>query len=111
MLAVGFQVEFQDGAEVYQLHASPEQWPKLLKSKEQVEAAVTRSKQQQQQQQQQAPPTGNPNPFGAAGTGFPGMPGNGPPLDPNMQNLMSRMLSDPQALRATLQVRIMCSSR
>ena len=44
MKAVGFVVETQDGAEVYQLQASPEAWPQLIKNKQTVEAAVKEAK-------------------------------------------------------------------
>jgi hypothetical protein len=105
MLAVGFLVGFEDGAEVYQLHASPEQWPKLCKAKDQVEAAVKQSRQHQQQQ--------TTIPSGTGSGVFPGMMapptgagwgGGMPPMDPNMQNTMTQMMSDPQALRAAMQV-------
>lgn len=103
MLAVGFKVELDAGAEVYQLHASPEQWPKLVQAKTEVEQAAVQAK-----QQQSMPAAGNMfapnnnsnvNPFGAAGM---------PALDPMMQNQMAQMMSNPEALRAAMQVRSLC---
>lgn len=112
MLAVGFRVELDGGVEVYQLHASAEQWPKLLQAKKDIEQAVEHAKQQQQQQQ---PPTSssNRNLFAAnTGVGFPTRlpPGGGgaafPSMDPNMQASMEQMMSNPESLRAALQVRM-----
>lgn len=104
MLAVGFKVEIDGGAEIYQIHASPENWPKLLQAKTEVEQAAAQAK--QQAQHQPAAPFGASNnasnPFGA-GT----MPPSGamPPLDPNSQQTMQQMLSNPDALRSAMQVR------
>jgi hypothetical protein len=112
MLGVGFVVSVDDGAEVYQLHASPEQWPKLLQSKSHVEMAVQQAKQQQQQQQTSTSASFGAGPglgMGVPG-GFPGrMPGmamgNSNLTDPNMHHAVTEMLSNPEALQAALQVR------
>jgi PUB domain/Ubiquitin family len=107
MLAVGFQVEIDGGAEVYQLHASAEQWPKLVQGKAAIANAAEQAKQQQRMPHASAAGVGNL--FGAPPGGFPGMipPGGGsmPPLDPTMQSAMTQMVSNPEALRAALQVR------
>lgn len=111
MLAAGFVVEIQEGTEVYQLHASPEQWPRLVQAKEHVEVAV-----QQAKMQQAAPPGGVgmggfPTGGGVTANGM-GMGGGGlgglASMDPNMQNAVSQMMSNPDALRAALQVSQAC---
>ena len=106
MLAVGFKVELDAGAEVYQLHASPEQWPKLVQAKTEVEQAVAQAKQQQQAMSAGggnmfAPPNNNTNPLGA------GMGGSMPGMDPMMQQQMTQMLSNPEALRTAMQVSLL----
>jgi hypothetical protein len=113
MLAVGFHVEGEGSAQIYHLHASAEQWPKLVQAKSEVATAVEQVKQQQQQwpmPHSAAAPVNNSNPFGASMVGgTPGLippdAGSMPPLDPNMQNTISQMMSNPETLRAALQVR------
>lgn len=119
MLAVGFVVETDaaagdGGGEVYQLHASAEQWPKLMQSKDRVSEAVALVQQHQ--------PSQSGASFGAAAAGVPAMPfgaaagfgGGGMPNpmdaagmmnDPAAQSAMLQMMSDPQSLQAALQVR------
>ncbi|KAG7364060.1 PUB domain containing protein [Nitzschia inconspicua] len=109
MLAVGFTVETDaDGAEIYQLHASAEQWPKLVQAKTEISNAAEQAKQQQQQLHTTfsatGPGTNSSSPFGASAApgGLP--PGMiPPPMDPAMRNAMSQMFANPQALQATLQ--------
>eukprot|EP00531_Pseudo-nitzschia_arenysensis_P010149 CAMPEP_0116127908 /NCGR_PEP_ID=MMETSP0329-20121206/7082_1 /TAXON_ID=697910 /ORGANISM="Pseudo-nitzschia arenysensis, Strain B593" /LENGTH=419 /DNA_ID=CAMNT_0003622021 /DNA_START=124 /DNA_END=1383 /DNA_ORIENTATION=+ len=109
MLATGFVVEHQSGEEVYQLHASAEKWNALMQAKAAVAAASTQAKQEQERAQQQpmtafgnsgAAPT---NPMGGMGMG--GMGGFAPPNmnDPNTQNMMAQMMSNPEALGQALQ--------
>ena len=108
MLATGFVVEHQAGEEVYQLHASAEKWNALQQAKAAVSQAVASAKVEQEQARR--PPmagfgAGAPsNPMaGGMGAGFPTPNMN----DPNMQNMMSQMMSNPQALQQALQVRQM----
>lgn len=114
MRAAGFVTEKEDGSEeeVYSMHASPEAWPKLTAAKAAVEAAVREAT-------QAAAAVGAPSAGGAAGAvppfpagmlpPFPGAAGGGgfPPGPPSaeMQNAMSGLLSDPNALQAMMQVR------
>ena len=109
MLATGFLVEHQNGEEVYQLHASSEKWNALLAAKNAVTAASSQAKQEQEQARQQPMPAfggaAPSNPMAGMG-GMPGMGGFPPPNmnDPNMQNMMSQMMSNPEALGQALQV-------
>mmetsp|Transcript_11635 Transcript_11635/g.29434 ORF Transcript_11635/g.29434 Transcript_11635/m.29434 type:complete len:419 (-) Transcript_11635:48-1304(-) len=108
MLATGFLVEHQSGEEVYQLHASAEKWNALLAAKNAVTAASSQAKQEQEHARQQPMPTfggaAPSNPMAGMG-GMPGMGGFPPPNinDPNMQNMMSQMMSNPEALGQALQ--------
>lgn len=104
MLATGFVVEHQSGEEVYQLHASAEKWNALLQAKAAVSQALAGAKVEQEQARR--PPMAG---FGAAPSNpmAAGMGGGGfaPPNmnDPNMQNMMSQMMSNPEALQQALQ--------
>lgn len=108
MLACGFVVQGQGDEESYVLVASPEAWPKLLATKAQVAAAVTEAK--SAAGTTSAPPAAGGG-FGGArlppvgmGPGMPvGMGAGGVP--PNMQNAMSNLMADPNALQSMLQVR------
>ena len=116
MLATGFVVEHQSGEEVYQLHASADKWNALLQAKNAVVAASKTAKEEQERAKQQ--PTANfgagmpsANPMGGlggmGGMGMGGMGGGFPPpnmKDPNVQNMMSQMMSNPEALGQALQV-------
>jgi hypothetical protein len=107
MLACGFVVQGQGDEESYVLVASPEAWPKLLATKAQVAAAVTEAK--SAAGTTSAPPAAGGG-FGGArlppvgmGPGMPvGMGAGGVP--PNMQNAMSNLMADPNALQSMLQV-------
>ena len=113
MVAVGFAVIKDGEEEFYTLQASAEAWEKLVSSKSQVQRAVD-----------QARATSTPNTsapvFGSSGGGFgtggdfPGMgggftPGMGAGMNnmmnsPEAQSAMMEMMSNPQTLRAALQV-------
>jgi hypothetical protein len=101
MLAVGFKVELDSGAEAYQLHASPEQWPRLLQAKTEVEQAAAQAR-----QQQSMPAAGNmfaTNNNSPLGAGMMPPVGSMPAMDPMMQNQMAQTMSNPEALRAAMQ--------
>jgi len=108
MLACGFVVEHQSSEEVYQLHASAEKWSGLLHTKTRIAEASATAKQEQEQSRQR-PTTGFggvPSPSaGMAGMGAGGMGGFPPPNmnDPNMQNMMSQVMNNPEALGQALQ--------
>jgi hypothetical protein len=105
MLAAGFVVEGQGADESYVLHASADAWPKLVATKARVEAAVREAN--SSTAGSVPPPAGG---FGSMtgmgegmhGMGAGGMSGMG---SPEMQNAMSNMMSDPNALQSMLQVR------
>ena len=109
MLATGFVVEHQSGEEVYQLHASADKWNALLQAKARVSAAASEAKlEQEQSRQRPSPGFGMPLPGAAAAPGmggFPPTPNNMNMNDPNLQNMMSQMMSNPEALGRALQVR------
>jgi PUB domain/Ubiquitin family len=94
MKAVGFIIEVQDGAEFYQMHASPEAWSKLMESKATVEAAAVEAK---RSLDTPVPPVGGANPL------FPGAAA-GAMHDPMMQGTMAEMMRNPEMMRSMLQV-------
>jgi hypothetical protein len=122
MLATGFTVgnDTISGEEVYKLQATAQKWTYLTEKAQQIviDASQQAKLQQQQAQQPVVPGAGVP---GANGTGtgmmpnFPlpaggGLPGGGLPggmnmNDPNMQNMMSQMMQNPESLATALQVR------
>ena len=103
MKAVGFIVEQQDGNQVYQLHASPDAWPKLMAAKATVEQAVSSA-------ELVATPATTLN--SSYGTGIPAglSPNMGGGMsaaamnDPRMQSAMAEVMNNPEALRNMLQV-------
>jgi PUB domain/Ubiquitin family len=103
MKAVGFVIELQDGTEFYQLHASPEAWPRVMAAKATVDAAAEEAK--------RALGGGDGNP-GATSGAFPGMMGAMPPAamagaganDPMLQSAMAEMSRNPEMMRSMLQV-------
>lgn len=102
ILACGFVVQGQGDEECYVLLASPEAWPKLLATKAQVSAAVTAAK--------SAAGTTSAPPAAAVGGGFGGASGmpagmGAGGVPPHMQNAMSNLMADPNALQSMLQVR------
>jgi hypothetical protein len=116
MLAAGFVTEMSEGEQVYMMHASPQAWPKLVASKTTIETAI-----QQARAAAAAPvmPMGGGGPAaaggmpGMAGSGMPsgmpgmggmGMPGGAAGMNPQMQNAMADMMSNPEALQTMLQV-------
>jgi hypothetical protein len=108
MLGAGFVVEHQAGEEVYQLQASADKWNALVAAKNAVAQAAEASRAEQERARQRpvvgfgaAPPMGASNTPSAGGMG--GFP---PPNvnDPNFQNMMSQMMSNPEALGQALQV-------
>jgi hypothetical protein len=113
MRAVGFVLEQQEGHPVYQLHAAPDAWPKLMAAKARLQAAVQEA--QRASSAAAAPPSAaaaqaNNNSFGMPAAG--GMPGGMPAgmpnmanMDPMMQSAMADMMSNPDGLRNMLQVR------
>ena len=122
MLATGFAVEHQGGEEVYQLHASAEQWSGLVKAKAAIAAAAAAAKLEQEQARQRPtagfgastmPAAPGASAGGGGGMGMDmdtgagmGMGGFSPPNmnDPNVQNMMSQMMSNPEALGQAMQV-------
>jgi hypothetical protein len=112
MRAVGFVLEQQEGHPVYQLHAAPDAWPKLMAAKARLQAAVQEA--QRATSAAAAPPSaaaaqsfGVPAAGGMPG-GMPGMPAGMPNManmDPMMQSAMADMMSNPDGLRNMLQVR------
>lgn len=106
MLAVGFYVQMDGNEEVYQMQASPENWPKLVEAEKTVSNAAEQAKQQRQQQQPASVPSNNL--FAGSGGRLPGIMGSAggdiPSLDPAMQNTLSQMMSNPESVRAALQV-------
>ena len=127
MKAVGFIVETQDGVQVYQMQASPEAWPQLLKDKQTIEAAVQEAK--SASSPTAAPAAPGANPFLGAEDGAGAMAGGldpammqrmmagmggagGGAADPTaMRNAMQGMMSNPDALRTMLQVSIHCPQK
>lgn len=113
MLAVGFVRQMDGTDDVYQMHPSPEAWPKLVAAKETVDAATTEAKRAASAPTPPAAAPGNnmfgmPNMPGAGGAGMmPGMGGGMPPggMTPQMQDAMTQMMSNPDALRNMFQVR------
>jgi len=122
MLASGFVVEHQSGAsgteEVYQLHASAEKWSALLQVKARITVESSKAKAEQERARQQPSPgfgggsaMPNTNPSTAGGMGMGGMGAAGgmgmggmPNMnDPNMQNMMSQMMNNPEALGQAMQ--------
>jgi hypothetical protein len=115
MKAVGFLVETDaDGAEVYQLQASPEAWPKLMASKATIEAAVQEAKRASSATPAHIMPPGLANAMNNMNNNN---NNNMPPMDPAMmqnamagmdpaamRNTMAGMMSNPEALRNMLQV-------
>jgi len=114
MLACGFTVEQQAAEEVYQLRASADRWNNLVEATETVAEASKKAKVRQEQNRQQplaglgaAAPNAMPtmggfgSPIGGGAGGF--VPPNINMDDPNTQNMMSQMMSNPEALRAALQ--------
>lgn len=109
MRAVGFVLEVQDGAEVYQLHASAEAWPKLMAAKASIEAAAAEAK---RALDSPVPPMGGANPLfpPTAGAGMPGIMGSIPPAaaaalnNPMAQSAMTEMMRNPEMMRNMLQV-------
>ena len=136
MLAMGFVVERDDNdesgtssspTEIYKLHATAEKWTYLTTTATRILETTTRQIHVQQQQQAQAQAQATSGGVGAGGTGMGmGMPGLGAGLgggfgggmgghtgmpdmnDPNVQNMMTQMMSNPDALSAALQVRTSC---
>lgn len=117
MLASGFVLEGEGDQQSYVLHASPEAWPKLVATKTKVSAAVVEAKSAAGAASGPPPPAAAgfggasiPPAMGAGmpgiGAGMPGMGAGGVP--PNMQNAMSNLMSDPNALESMLQVRLCC---
>ena len=112
MLGAGFVVEHQNGEEIYQFHASATKWGALLETKKTVSGAAKQAKEEQEQAKQR-PSAG----FGTSAVPVPSSnPGMGggfaPPNmnDPNMQNMMSQMMNNPEALGQALQVRYVQST-
>jgi hypothetical protein len=112
MKAVGFVLEVQDGAEYYQLHASPEAWPKLMAAKATVEAAAEEAKHIVNGPAVQPIGAGNPLFPGTGPGAFPGMMGSLPAPgaaaaqmnDPMVQRAMAEMMRNPETMRQMLQV-------
>ena len=118
MLAAGFITEMSNGEQVYMMHASPQAWPKLVEAKTTIETAI------QQARAAAAAPVVMPNMggmpgmggMGAPGGGMPGMGGMGMPgggaagMNPQMQNAMADMMSNPEALQSMLQAST-CTSK
>ena len=106
MRAVGFVLEQQEGVPVYQLHASPEAWPKLMAAKATIDAAVIEA--ERALTANITPPAmpaapGMGNAFGGV-PGLGGLPGaNAINNNPAMQAALANMLSNPEAMRAMLQ--------
>jgi len=119
MLATGFIVENDSGGgeEVYKLHATAEKWTYLTTTAQRIVAdASQQAKLRQQQQSHQPSPagittastaSGNGNASAAgSGGGFGGFPSGGMNMnmnDPNVQNMMSQVMNNPESLSATLQ--------
>ena len=124
MLATGFTVDNDttSGEEVYKLQATAQKWTYLTEKAQQIVIDASQQAKLQQQQAQQpssssllpvgvggGAPAGGGN--GGAGGMMPGLPGGGPGgmnmnmNDPNMQNMMSQMMQNPEALATALQVR------
>ena len=107
--AAGFAAENQNGDETYVMHASADAWPKLMAAKTTIANAVAQAK------AEAATPSSPENVFGGGAPGampgltsgsmpgsFNGVPGDG--MNPVMQNAMADMLSNPETLRAMMQV-------
>jgi len=119
MLATGFIVENDSGGgeEVYKLHATAEKWTYLTTTAQRIVAdASQQAKLRQQQQSHQPSPagittastaSGNGNASAAgSGGGFGGFPSGGMNMnmnDPNVQNMMSQVMNNPESLSAALQ--------
>jgi len=124
MLATGFIVENDSeggGEEVYKLHATAEKWTYLTTTAQRIVADATQqAKLRQQQQSHQPSPAGitgttastasgnaNTSAAGGSGGGFGGgFPSGGMNMnmnDPNVQNMMSQVMNNPESLSAALQ--------
>ncbi|OEU12743.1 hypothetical protein FRACYDRAFT_243999 [Fragilariopsis cylindrus CCMP1102] len=124
MLATGFTVDNDTSSseEVYKLQATAQKWTYLTEKAQQIVIDASQQAKLQQQQAQQPSssslpvgvgvggvPAGGGN--GGAGGMMPGLPGGGPGgmnmnmnmNDPNMQNMMSQMMQNPEALATALQ--------
>jgi len=97
----GFVVDFDNGEEVYVMHATAEAWPSLMAAKSSVEEAVKDAK-AAASQATAPPPTAAP----VGNGGFPafGSPGFGNiTMGQQMQNAATSIMSDPNALSQMLQ--------
>ena len=94
MKAVGFTIEIHDGAEFYQMHASPDAWPKLMESKATVEAAAVEAK---RILDAPVPPLGGANPLFPSATA-------GAMQNPMTQGTMAELMRNPEMMRSMLQV-------
>lgn len=109
MKAAGFTTKVDGGEEVYIMHASAEGWPFLLATKATVDGAVRDAK--AAANMSSAPPPLMMPGMGAGAVGGGGMPnfGNLPGMGagmggPEMQAAAARMMQDPSAMQAMLQV-------
>ena len=118
MLATGFTVDndTSSGEEVYKLQATAQKWTYLTEKAQQIVIDASQQAKLQQQQAQQPSSSSSSLPVGVgghegAGGMMSGLPGGGPGgmnmnmNDPNMQNMMSQMMQNPEALATALQVR------
>jgi len=105
MLGAGFVVERDNEEEVYRLHASAERWTRLTAAHQVVTEALKQAKLRPTPASNipaagMMPPSNPGNIFGGAG-GFPGLGGG--MNDPNIQNMMQTMMSNPEAMGAALE--------
>lgn len=99
MLATGFVVEQQSGEEVYQLHASADNWNALLAAKAIVEGASSVAKLEQERAQRPASAMMQQQQLNPLPGGFPAPDTN----EPNFGSILSHMMSNPEALGQALQ--------
>ena len=113
MKAAGFDTEVDGGEEVYMMHASAEKWPALVATKAAVDGFVRDAK-AAANMSSTPPPMMIPGMGAGAAAGgampnFGNMPGMGAGMGgPEMQAAAARMMQDPSAMQAMLQVSNFC---
>jgi hypothetical protein len=106
-LALGFTLESIHGEQFYVLHPNPDAWPKLVEHKAQLERAIqSASLEASATIPNLNPPTSNVQPQSSFAGSDIGAHGSGmsPSLTPQMQQMMAQFMSNPEQLRAMLQV-------
>jgi len=108
--AFGFKEQNVGGVPHYVLVPSPQAWPSLLKSHQQLKVAIQQAKantNNNNNTNNSAPLTNNNNnnivPPAASNFMMPPAPGNMPPMMPGMESAMQNLMANPQQLQSMLQ--------